>query len=158
MLLDGQISNVLRLVSGNYIFLNSHLLLLGLIVGCLSFSRRYMVILSLFLGLLFDTYYYSILGINMVSMPLTVLLIYVVFEYVEPSIFSILLSLVIFITIMDGSAFILQALFKLIQGDTLNFIVRNLGPTIMMNVGIYFLLSWPLKKFTRLWVQSEMFL
>ena len=126
MLLDGQISNALRPVFQGNVFLNSHLLLIGLILGCLYYNRRYMVAVSIFLGLFFDAYYYSIIGINVVSMPLTVLLIYVVFDYVRPSIISILISLVIFITIMDSSAYILQAIFKLINGDTLGFVVRNL--------------------------------
>ena len=150
MLLDGQISNALRPMFNNYFYLNSHLLLIGLVLGCLYYQRRYMMSLAIFLGLFFDVYYYSIIGINMVSMPLTVLLIYIVFDYVKPSIFSILLSLVIFITIMDSSAYALQAIFKLIQTNTLGFVVRNLGPSLVMN-GLFFIgLSWPLKKMTRL--------
>lgn len=150
MLLDGQISHSLRPVSNNYLYLNSHLMLIGLVIGCLYYQKRYMVTLAVFLGLFFDVYYYSIIGINVVAMPLTVLLIYVVFDYVRPSIISILLSLVIFITIMDSSAYILQAIFKIIKGDTLGFVVKNLGPTLVMNGIFFILLIWPIKKMTSL--------
>lgn len=150
MLLDGQISNILRGVTNNQLFLNSHLLLIGLILGSLYFERKYMVILSISIGILFDVYYYSIIGINMVSLPLTVLLIYVVFEYVRPSFISILLSLVIFITIMDSSAYLLQGLFGLINSDFLGFVTRNLGPTMILNGLFYTILAYPIKKIAKL--------
>lgn len=150
MLTDGQISNALRGLTNNNMFLNSHLLLIGLILGSLYYNKRYMVILSIVIGIIFDVYYYSIIGINMVSLPLTVLLIYIVFEYVRPSIVSILLSLVIFITIMDSSAYLLQALFELINSDLLGFITRNLGPTLLMNTLLFLLLSYPIKKIAKL--------
>ena len=150
MLADGQLSNLLRATTNNYFYLNSHLLLIGLILGSLYYNKRYMVVLSIVIGIIFDVYYYSIIGINMVSLPLTVLLIYVVFEYVRPSIISILLSLVIFITIMDSSAYLLQALFELIDSDLLGFITRNLGPTLIMNSLLFLVLSYPIKKIAKL--------
>lgn len=150
MLLDGQISNLLRVATTNAVYLNSHLLLIGLILGCLNLNKRYLVVMSIVLGIIFDVYYYSIIGINMVSLPLTVMLIYVVFDYVRPSILSILLSLVIFITIMDSSAYLIQAVFKLINGDLLGFITRNLGPTLIMNVILFVILSYPIKKIAKL--------
>lgn len=150
MLIDGQLSNLLRVVTSNTLYLNSHLLLIGLILGCLNLDKRYIVVMSVVLGVIFDVYYYSIIGINMVSLPLTVMLIYVVFDYVRPSIFSILISLVIFITIMDGSAYLIQSIFKLINGDLLGFITRNLGPTLIMNIFLFIILSYPIKKIAKL--------
>lgn len=146
MLLDGQISNNLRLLTNNTIYFNSHLLLLGLILASLHFSKRYMMILSVCIGILFDVYYYSLVGINMVSLPVTVLLIYMVFNHIEPSIISISISLVIFITIMDASAYMLPVIFKLINGNILEFIAKNLGPTLLFNVVMFLLLVYPLKK------------
>ncbi|WEG75525.1 rod shape-determining protein MreD [Vagococcus intermedius] len=146
MLLDGQISNNLRLLTDNTIYFNSHLLLLGLILASLHFSKRYMMILSVCVGILFDVYYYSLVGINMVSLPLTVLLIYMVFKYIEPSIVSISISLVVFITIMDTSAYMLPVVFKLINGNIFEFIAKNLGPTLLFNVVMFLLLVYPLKK------------
>lgn len=150
MLIDGQLSNALRVMTHNSVYLNSHLLLIGLILGCLNLEKYYLVSLSIILGVIFDVYYYSIIGINMVSMPLTVMLIYVVFDYVKPSILSILLSLVIFITIMDSSAYFIQAIFKLIDGNVLEFITRNLGPTLIMNGILFIILSYPIKKIAKL--------
>ncbi|MBP1042964.1 rod shape-determining protein MreD [Vagococcus sp. BWB3-3] len=150
MLLDGQISNLLRVATTDNIYLNSHLLLIGLILGCLNLNKQYIVIMSVILGVIFDVYYYSIIGINMVSLPLTVMLIYVVFDFVRPSVLSILLSLVIFITIMDSSAYFIQAIFKLINGDLLGFITRNLGPTLILNIFLFIILSYPIKKIAKL--------
>ncbi|MGX6978839.1 rod shape-determining protein MreD [Vagococcus elongatus] len=146
MLMDSQISNILRLLTGGELFFISHFMLLGLIMGSLFYSKTYMVITSIILGLLFDTYYYSILGINTVSLPLTVLLVYLVFDYIEPTIPTLLLSLVIFITIMDGSAYFIQVIFNLIEGNLLGFVSTQLGPTLLMNMTIFILLAYPIKK------------
>lgn len=146
MLADSQISNLLRLVTHNQLFLISHFMLLGLILGSLFYSKRYMVTVSILLGLLFDTYYYSILGINTVSLPLTVSLIYLVFEYMEPTIPILLLSLVIFITIMDGSAYFIQVIFNLIEGDLIGFVSNQLGPTLLMNMTLFIVLAYPITK------------
>lgn len=146
MLIDSQLSNLLRFLTDNQIFLSSHFMLLGLIMGSLFYSKRYMVITAIVLGLSFDNYYYSIFGINTVSLPLTVLLIYLVFEYVEPTIPSLLMSLVLFITIMDGSAYAIQVIFNLTEGDLLGFISTQLGPTLLMNMTIFILLAYPIQK------------
>lgn len=146
MLADAQISNVLRIATKNEVFLNSHLFLIGLILGCFYYSRRYMMSIAIVLGLIFDMYYYGILGINTVSFPLTVMLIYFVFTYIKPSISMIFISLVIFITIMDSSIYIIQLIFNLIQSNTQAFIVRQLGPTMLLNMVFFILLAYPIQK------------
>lgn len=150
MLVDSQISLSMRGPMMNEAFLNSHILLIGLIVSSLWFSKRYMVILSTCLGFLFDIYYYGIIGINMAVLPLTVLLIYVVFKYVPVNIMSVILSLIVFITIMDVSAYLLQVAFNLRTPAILPFVVDNLGPTILFNVFVCLVLSYPLNKLLKL--------
>ncbi|MDO5742179.1 MAG: hypothetical protein Q4Q13_04420, partial [Vagococcus sp.] len=49
MLADAQISNVLRIATKNEVFLNSHLFLIGLILGCFYYSRRYMMSIAIVL-------------------------------------------------------------------------------------------------------------
>jgi len=146
MLADAQISNVLRIATKNEIFLNSHLFLIGLILGCFYYNKTYMVSISIVLGLIFDMYYYGILGINTVSFPLTVMLIYFVFTYIEPRISMIFISLIIFITIMDSSIYVIQLIFNLIQSNTQSFIVKQLGPTMLLNMVFFILLAYPIQK------------
>lgn len=146
MLLDAQVSNLLRRVTESHMFILSHFLLIVLILGSIFYSKRYMVVLSVVLGLLFDSYYYSILGINTVSIPLTVVLIYWVFDYIEPTLPSLLLSLVVFITIMDVSGYLIQVVFNLIKGDFIGFVTKQLGPTYFANIVAFLILSYPINK------------
>ena len=146
MLFDGQLSNMLRHVTDNTIYFNSHLFLIGLIISSLYFDKRYVMIVSLVLGAIFDWHYYNIIGINIVVLPLTVLFIYVVFKYVKPTIFTLLMSLVVFITVMDGTAYLLQVIFKLTNPAFQKFITNNIGPTLIMNIAICILFSYPINK------------
>lgn len=145
-LLDAQISNILRLTFDNQYVILSHFMLLGLILASLFFKRGYLMTLSIILGLIIDSYYYGILGIFTVSLPITVSLAYWIFKYVRPTIASLFLSLVIFITLMDSSAYFIQVIFNLIEGDFINFIARELGPTLIMNIFFYVLLAYPINK------------
>lgn len=146
MLIDGQITMNMRAPMGNDSFLNSHLLLICLVVGGMGLSKKYMIITATILGLLFDMYYYGIVGINMAVLPATVLLIHFVFKYVPVNIISIILSLIVFITIMEGSAYLLQVVFNLRRPDFLMFIANNLGPTLIFNVFLCLVLSYPISK------------
>ncbi|QIL45888.1 rod shape-determining protein MreD [Vagococcus coleopterorum] len=148
-LLDGQLSRGLRSVMTNQAFLNSHLLLIALILASIWYSKRYMVITSMFIGLLFDIYYYGIIGINMVVLPLTVLLVYLVFKHVPINMLSIILGLIVFITIMDSSAYLLQVVFNLRTPGVARYVVGNLGPTLMFNIVACLLLSFPINKFLK---------
>lgn len=150
MLLDGQITMQMRAPMANEAFLNSHLLLIGLIIAVVGFTKKYMVVTSVILGLIFDLYYYGIIGINMAVIPLTVLLIFVVFDYVPVNVFSVILSLVVFITIMEGSAYLLQVIFNLRRSNFLAFIVDNLGPTLLFNIFICLILSYPINKLIKI--------
>lgn len=148
-LLDGQISNLLRLAFDNQYVILSHFMLLGLILSSLYFKRGYLTILAIILGLVTDSYYYGILGIFTVSLPITVSLAYWIFKYVEPTIASLFLSLVIFITMLDSSVYFIQVIFDLIEGDFIHFIARDLGPTLIMNIFFFVILAYPINKLLR---------
>ncbi|MGX6962117.1 rod shape-determining protein MreD [Vagococcus xieshaowenii] len=145
-LLDSQLSNILRIAFENQYVILSHFMLLGLILASLFFNQRYMTILSIILGLIIDNYYYGILGIWTVSLPITVSIAYWIFKYIKPSIPSLFLSLVIFITLLDSSAYFIQVVFGLIEGNFINFIARELGPTLIMNIFFFVILAYPINK------------
>lgn len=157
-LLDGQISNMLRKAFDNQYVILSHFMLLGLILASLFFSRKYLTTLSIILGLLVDNYYYGILGIVTVSLPITVSLAYWIFKYIKPSLASLFLSLVIFISLMDVSAYLIQVIFGLIKGDFINFIAQELGPTLIMNILFFIVLGYPIYKLLNKKKASEIFL
>ncbi len=147
MLVDGQVSNFLRISVENEITLNCHLLLLIMLFGSFQCSKQFLVICATIFGALYDNYYYSIIGINMLCLPLLVYMIYTIFEYIEPSVFSLLLTFIICVTFMEVATLLMGIAFKLIDVDILYFITNVLGPTLLLNVTIFVLLIYPMKKF-----------
>lgn len=146
MLLDSQLSYVVRILVGGQVILNFHLLLMAIIAASFHCKRSYLLVVTTFIGFLYDNYYYGVLGIQMLALPLIVLLVYWIFSKVEPSFLSLIVSLVIFVTIMEFTVFIVQIVFKLIHATMLNFIVDVLGPSLLLNVIVFILLYYPLKK------------
>lgn len=149
MLVDGQVSNFLRGMTQNQLVLNSHALIFILIFASFKVKKNYLLTVSIILGLLFDNYYYGIIGIYMLCLPLMVLMLYKINESIKPSVFSILMSLIIFVTFIEGSTFFLQTIFQLIKGNPLTFITNVLGPTLLLNITLFVLLIYPLKKLFR---------
>lgn len=150
MLVDGQVSNFLRGMTQNQLVLNSHALIFILIFASFKVKKNYLLTVSIILGLLFDNYYYGIIGIYMLCLPLMVLMLYKINESIKPSVFSILMSLIIFVTFIEGSTFFLQTIFQLIKGNPLTFITNVLGPTLLLNITLFVLLIYPLKKLFRI--------
>jgi len=97
-----------------------------------------------------NNYYYGIIGIYMLCLPLMVLILYKINESIKPSVFSILMSLIIFVTFIEGSTFFLQTIFQLINGNPLTFITNVLGPTLLLNITLFVLLIYPLKRLFRI--------
>ena len=126
--------------------LNFHLLLLAIIVATFYCKRSYLIILTIIIGFLYDSYYYGILGIQMLALPLIVLLAYAIFSRVEPSFLSLFVSVIIFNSIMEFTVFFLQIIFKLVVANPTDFVVEVLGPTLLLNSIVFVLLYYPMKK------------
>ncbi|WP_071130147.1 rod shape-determining protein MreD [Enterococcus timonensis] len=146
MLLDAQITRALEVVSQDTVFWHAHLLMLALVLATLKLSRRYMVISSIVIGLVMDSYYIGIIGIYALGLPLLVLLAYQIFQYVEPNLFVLLLTVIILVTFLEVALLVIQMIFSLAAIVPAVFITRTLGPTILLNVAIFLILIIPLKK------------
>lgn len=146
MLVDAQISNFLKQRFSDNIAINSSLLLLVLMFGTFRYSKRYMLIVATFIGLLFDSYFYGVIGIYLLCLPLSVYLVFTIFNYVKPTIASLFLSFIIMITFVQSATVFIQTVFQVVKIDTGSFITENLGPTLIFNGVVFIILIYPLKK------------
>lgn len=146
MFLDGQLSFLMKIIAKNDISFNIHLLLFAILIASFHCSRTYLLWVSTLIGLLYDSYYYGLLGIQAFVLPIIVLFIYWIFKHVSPSFLSLLGSMIIFITLMEGSTFLLQNIFQLIHVSTVSFIIHDLGPTLALNTILFILLYYPIRK------------
>ncbi|MFC6347232.1 rod shape-determining protein MreD [Vagococcus carniphilus] len=146
MLVDGHISSsILGLFSVPMDF-TSNLLLMFLMFATFQMGKPYLVIWSGLIGLLYDSYFYNVIGINLVLLPIIVLLMYGLFEHVIPSTFTIILSFIVFVTLLSVGRVFLLVLFKLTETTILDFFARTLAPTLLLNILLIAILVVPLKK------------
>lgn len=146
MLLDGQMTRALEGFSKEVFFLHSHMLMLALVLASFQLSRRYMLTSAILIGALMDSYYIGIIGIYALCLPLIVLLCYQIFSYIEPNGFTLLLAVILFVTFLETSLLGVHLLFSLAKVDLGVFVTRTLGPTLLLNVGLFLILVFPFKK------------
>lgn len=146
MLIDGHISSALLGYFSVPMDFTSNLLLIVLMFSTFQMEKSYMITWSSIIGLLYDSYYYNILGVNFVLLPIMVMLTYLLFEHVIPNTYTIILSVIIFVTTLSIGRASMLVLFNLTNGTALDFFVRTLAPTLGINILLILLLIIPLKR------------
>lgn len=146
MLVDGHVtSSILSIFSVPMAF-TSNLLLLFLMFATFQMEKVYLVIFSSVIGLLYDSYFYNVIGINLVLLPLIVLVMYALFEHVYPNTFTIIMSFIVFVTALSVGRVFLLTLFDLTNTTILDFFTRTLAPTLLVNIVLIAVLVIPLKR------------
>ncbi|SJZ55099.1 rod shape-determining protein MreD [Pilibacter termitis] len=150
LLVDGQISRLFGNVLQNRVMAISSILLIALIPATMKLSRRYLVILMLILGILMDSYYLGVLGINTLMLPLMTFYAYGSREVINTNIFTELFGLIILITVYHSALALLEALFGLAKVSVIEFIAQILGPTLILNIIFFFVLIVPFRRLFRI--------
>lgn len=146
MLVDAQLSRILLSVSkGEYIW-NVNLLLLFLMFGVKKLSKRYMLLASLAIGIVCDFYYIGVLGIYAVIVPLMVWLMYLLYDMIYQNAFTMFFGMVILATLQEVALVSIQLLFGLTTINGAFFVARFLGPTLLINIALFIVGYFPLKK------------
>ena len=146
MLVDGHVSSSILGIFSVPMDFTSNLLLLFLMFATFQMEKTYLVIFSGIIGLLYDSYFYNVVGINFILLPLVVLLMYAVFEHVYPNTFTIILSFIVFVTALSIGRVLLLTIFNLTHTTILDFFARTLAPTLVLNIILVALFVVPLKK------------
>lgn len=127
-----------------------HLLLLVLMFCVPKFSQRYMLLIAIALGAVFDIYYLGVLGVYAVSLPLAVWAMQLLADILYQNFFTLFFGMIILITAYEAIIAGIQLLFKMSVINPVVFITQVLGPTLLINMllflvvsGIFRLLSHP---------------
>ena len=142
MLIDAHLTKSFETWTSNVYFASSHLLLLAFMFAVPNFSKRYLLITSL----ICDSYYIGIIGIYTVALTLSVMLMYTFKEVIQTNLLTGFFGIVIFTTLYELIAVLIQVAFHLADVSPILFITRVLGPTLLLNMVRYVILSYPLKK------------
>ncbi|WP_067087550.1 rod shape-determining protein MreD [Streptococcus marmotae] len=79
-LLDAQLSTLLTNLAPKAVSITSHLLLIVGIFASLYVTVTPMMVLYVILGFVYDIYYFNIIGLSTALLPLTVYLVYYVYQ------------------------------------------------------------------------------
>lgn len=146
MLIDGHISSSILGIFSVPMDFTSNLLLLFLMFATFQMEKTYLVIFSGIIGILYDSYFYNVVGINFILLPLIVLIMYGLFEHVYPNTFTLILSFIVFVTTLSVGRVLLLTIFNLTHTTILDFFARTLAPTLVLNIILVAVLAVPLKK------------
>lgn len=146
LLIDGQLTMGAENLLDNAYYPSAHFLLMVYLLLIPNLSKSYVIISSLIIGLICDSYYLGVLGIYTVALVGTVMLMYTFQGIVETNIPTAFFGMVIFVTSYELIAVALQVIFHLSDVGPIIFVTRVLGPTLLFNMLIFVLFFYPLKR------------
>jgi rod shape-determining protein MreC/rod shape-determining protein MreD len=146
MLIDGQLSRVFENITKMNYLGSFHFLILAFLLASQSLSKKHLMITALVLGLIYDIYYTGIIGIYALIFVVVVYFLYLFKEVIHQNIFTEFFAMVIFVTFFELAAFLIQLLFRLTDTSQTFFIASYLAPTLLINMVVFIVFYFPLKK------------
>ena len=143
MLVDGHLSNLLTNLFPNNIHLLSHLLLIFILYISLNLSENTNFIMLLLIGLLYDVYYFHIIGISTLLLPLVGIVISKYNSVLMSNRVSRFLTVAILVFFFEVATFALANVTHLAQMSFADFVVYTIAPTMVSNL-LFFLLLQPI--------------
>ena len=108
-------------------------------------DRRHLIILGVVFGLLYDSYYYGIIGLYTILLPLLMVGIdHFKFLLLKNNMGYDLSIYFLSLTFLQSGIYLLERLLQQTNTDVLDFITYTLGPTLLWNVVVFFILYVPL--------------
>lgn len=143
MLVDGHLSNLLTNLFPNNIHLLSHLLLIFILYISINLSENTNFIMLLLIGLLYDAYYFHIIGISTLLLPLAGVVISKYNSVLMSNRVSRFLTVAILVFFFEVATFALANVTHLTQMPFTDFVVYTIAPTMVSNL-LFFLLLQPI--------------
>ena len=143
MLVDGHLSNLLTNLFPNNIHLLSHLLLIFILYISINLSENTNFIMLLLIGLLYDAYYFHIIGISTLLLPLVGIVISKYYSVLMSNRVSRFLTVAILVFFFEVATFALANVTHLAQMSFADFVVYTIAPTMVSNL-LFFLLLQPI--------------
>ena len=150
MLVDGHLSNLLTNLFPNNIHLLSHLLLIFILYISINLSENTNFIMLLLIGLLYDAYYFHIIGISTLLLPLAGVVISKYNSVLMSNRVSRFLTVAILVFFFEVATFALANVTHLTQMPFTDFVVYTIAPTMVSNL-LFFLLLQPILEKIYLW-------
>jgi rod shape-determining protein MreD len=145
-LIDAHITNILGNIFTGSIHAISALLIIAFIPATVFFNKRYLIITALILGLILDSYFVGIIGINATIFPVLAFFMYQFKDVLNVNVFTQLFGVIIFVTVDMILLAAIQVIFQLTSVDPIAFVIQLLGPTLIVNSILFFIIIFPVRK------------
>lgn len=150
LLLDGQLTHFFTSLSGGSIMPVSHLLLIFMVYTVTQHRHSYVLIVGVLLAIIYDSYFLGIFGIASLILPLIALFVYQIQTVVFTNRWTRLFTVIIIVFAFQALSTLIVNLVGVVNVNFVSFIVRQLAPTLALNIAFAILLQWPLEKMYRL--------
>ena len=150
MLVDAHLSNLLTVLFPNNTHLLSHLLLIFILYISINLSENTNFTMLLLIGLLYDAYYFHIIGISTLLLPLAGIVISKYNSVLMSNRVSRFLTVAILVFFFEVATFALANVTHLAQMSFADFVVYTIAPTMVSNL-LFFLLLQPILEKIYLW-------
>ena len=134
MLIDGHLSNLLTNLFSNDIHLLSHLLLILILYVSIDFSENINFVILLLIGLLYDAYYFHIIGLSTLLLPLSGIVVSKYNSVLMTNRVSRFLSVAILVFFFEIATFALENVNQLTRMSFADFVVYKMAPTMVFNL------------------------
>jgi len=129
----------------NWIFVPRFIFLFLLFIT-IFYDKKTGVLYAFIFGLLQDVIYAEIFGIYLFWYPFTIYLVYLLMKVLQSNIFMVSLVCILSVSFLE---FGIYEIYMLIRETTMNvkqFVSLRLMPTVILNVVVFLLLFYPVKK------------
>lgn len=107
-------------------------------------NRRTILIYGIVFGLIYDSYYFGIIGLYTILLPLILVGVdHYKYLFAKASVGYETSVYFLGLTFLQSGVFLLEKLFRLASADVGDFITFILGPTLLWNVVVFFILYVP---------------
>ena len=108
-------------------------------------DRRQLIIYGIVFGVVYDSYYYGIIGLYTVLLPLLMVGIdHFRFLLIKNNLGYDLSIYFLSLTFLQSGIYLLERLLQQTSTDVLDFITYTLGPTLLWNIVVFFIIYIPM--------------
>ncbi|APX73062.1 rod shape-determining protein MreD [Companilactobacillus allii] len=130
---------------GNFSILPQVMLMAIVLLSMRIDNRRQLLIYGIVFGIMYDSYYFGIIGLYTVLLPLIMIGIdHYKFLFIKANIGYEMSIYFLALTFLQTGIYVLERLLQQTNTDVLDFITYVLGPTLLWNMIAFFILYVPL--------------
>ena len=134
MIVGSQITNIFSFLSKQNNIIDCQLLVIVFLTAYFYFGySTYLLVVATVIGAIFDLYFYELLGIYTICLPVMLVIFNFLIKYIKPSITGyFILFMLSHIWIMYSTYFI-QVLFHISKLDMIPYVVLYVAPSLVLN-------------------------